>query len=197
MATLLKKKAPAEKPAPRGERQKKIPQIRVAKGAYYKQITKKVWRGLLAMLGIVVVIYACFAATIIRVIPTNTEMGAVPVKNSTFPGGVAEVGTEMVVSMSTPQPEGTLDRLKQSVLISTDAALVKVVAGPGGTLSWAETGLITVDGERVPVRVMNQPGGGFLVNEYIVECLEGACEKGHGYIVGADQVYGEPFRIGS
>lgn len=197
MATLLKKKSSGEKPTPNMERQKKIPQIRVAKTAYYKQISRKISRGLLAMLGIVLVIYICFAATIIRVIPTNTEMGAVPVKNSTFPGGIAEVGTEMVVSMSTPQAEGTLDRLKQSVLISTDAALVKVVAGPDGTLSWAETGLITVDGERVPVRVMNQPEGPYLVNEYIVECLEGACQRGHGYIVGADQVYGEPFRIGN
>lgn len=197
MANLFRKNSRAEEPAPRGERQKKIPQIRVAKTAYYKQITKKVWRGLLAMLGIVLVIYACFAATIIRVIPTNTDMGPIAVKNSTFPGGVAEVDTEIVVSMSTPQPEGTLDRLKQAVLISTDAALVKVVAGPDGTLSWAETGLITVDGERVPVRVMSPPNGPFLVNEYIVECLEGACQKGNGYIVSADHIYGEPFRIGS
>lgn len=194
MANFFNKKPGKKGSEVKPEKAKKVPQIRVAKSAYYQQIASKTFRGLVMLLGVLVVIYICFAATIVRVIPT-VEGNFVPVKNSTFPGGIATPETEMVVSMSTEQGDSTLDLLKQSFMLAPDLATVKVVAGPSGDLNWAETGLIAVNGEVAPVRVMTPPDNRYLAHEYIVECISGACNPGEGYIIGEDQVYGEPFKL--
>lgn len=174
-------------------KEKSKPQIRVAKNVYWKQIFKRIGKAIAYSVIIGFVIYLCFAATIIRVLPATNELGFIPIKNITFPGGIAPVGSQLVVSLDTPQGDDSLSRLEQSVIPTNTAALVRVLAGPTGQLTWTESGLITVDGIPMPVTIENKPEKMILANQYLVECLKG-CEPGTGLIIHKTHVYGEPLR---
>lgn len=196
------KKVKAAKPLPYGKEpatptvksNSKYKAPRIAKNEFYKNILSQVfkWVGYLILFSIAV--YFIFAVTIVRFIPTlDASVGyAVPVKNITFPGGKAPVGAEVVVNMATPQGISTFDRLKQSVTPATDLAIVQVLGGPSGRITWAETGLVAVDGTPLSTPLLINPNKEFLENEYIVRCIAGSCEKNSGTLVSAGNIYGEP-----
>ncbi len=171
---------------------KRPPQIRVAKKVYREQALKKsalmLGNTFLALL----IIYLCFASTIIRVIPATNEVGLIVVKNATFPGGIAPINAQMVVNVKTVQETDFFSRLKQAFLPSGDVALVEVLAGPTGRVTWAASGLVTIDGNPISVSLPVAPSNEFLNDEYLVKCLKGSCKEGAGFIISAKNIYGEP-----
>jgi hypothetical protein len=170
----------------------KKPQVRVAKSVYRKHVLKKIGLGALYSGLIFIIIYGCFAATIIRVIPATKGMSPIVVKNQTFPGGIAPEGAVIVINTEGKVGTGSFDRLKQAFTPSDNVAVVEVLAGPAGRITWAPSGLITIDGNPMKITVKDDPKDDFLRDQYLVRCLEGDCEIDSGFIIADDQVYGEP-----
>lgn len=175
---------------------KRRPQVNVSKSVFYRAAVHKFFKIFSYVLITVIAIYVCFAATIIRFLPTDNfddlKNLFVPVKNQTFEGGHIPVGKQVVVNLVEKQGKSTFDRLKQAFWINKDVAVVEVHAGPVGRITWAETGLITVDGKPMGVTLETAPEGEYLNNEYLVACISGACNVGEGMIISAENVYGEP-----
>lgn len=169
---------------------------RIAKSAFYKTVFGQIFKWLGYLILLVIAAYLIFAVTIIRFIPTmDSSLGwAVPVKNMTFPGGKVTAGSDIVVNLQTAQGSNTFDRLQQAVSIADDLAVVEVLAGPNGRITWAETGLVAVDGNPLTTTLVDNPNKEFLSDEYIVRCVAGSCVKNSGMIVGADKIYGEPLK---
>lgn len=178
--------------------------IRVAKNIYRKQLAKKivVIFGYAAL--VVVVIYACFAATIIRVIPATNGVGLTPVKEHTFSGGQAPPGSRLVVNPNATVGDGGLDRLLQGFKPTSDVALVDVHSGPFGKVSWQPDGRVLIDGDDSGLKMSRSSVEEdkadkvieFSLNdEYLVECVEGDCTVGLGLIISMDNVYGVPFKL--
>lgn len=170
---------------------KKTPQIRIAKNIYYKNVFKKFASFFSYFVLVSVVIYMCFSLTILRVIPSNTNLGFVPVKNMTFPGGIVPEGEQVVMNTVSAQGTTFVDRMKQSFLMNPDVVLVDVLAGPYGKVKWAPGGLTTVDGKPLPVSFEEKPKE-FLEDEYIVRCIKGNCVEGEVFIIPVENVYGQP-----
>lgn len=174
----------------------RTPQLRVANSAYRKILLKRI----AAILGYSVVgvfiIYLCFAATIMRAVPTTSGSGVVPVKENTFHGGIIPANTSILVDTQSEQKSDYMDRLKQAFIPSDHAAVVKVVAGPYNAISWVDPGLVTVDGALTEVHMANQPldSGNTaktkLRNEYLAVCISGDCVPNEGIIVSDKNIYG-------
>lgn len=169
---------------------KKTPQVRIARSTYSNLLATKILKAAGIGLLLLTVIYVCFAATIVRVLPTTT-IGLMPVKNVTFPGGLIPAGEKVVVDMEGDQGSSIVDYLKQSFVPSDSAALVRVEAGPWGNFSW-NNGVVIYDEEIVPMAMPNKPESNLLENSYLVTCLEGACVPGQGYVVHSLQILGQP-----
>lgn len=169
---------------------RKAPQVRIARSAYANMLSTKILKASAVGLFIVLIVYLAFAATIIRVIPSATA-GLVPAKNITFEGGLVPAGEIVVVSMTKSQGSEIQDYLLQALIPQADVAIVKVLAGPWGTFGWAEPGIVAVNGEIADIRMV-QPIDKELTDEYLVECLRGACVPGEGYILSSTQLMGIP-----
>lgn len=174
----------------------KQPQLRVANSAYRKILLKRV----LTILGYSVagafILYLCFAATIMRAVPTTSGAGIVAVKENTFRGGQIPSGVSILVDTQNEQKNGYVERLKQSFVPSKNAAVVQVVEGPYGSISWIASGLVTVDGELTDVHMSEQPQDEIgkakdkLREEYLTVCVSGDCIPGEGLIVSQKNIYG-------
>lgn len=184
------KSAGAKKEAP------KAPKIRITKSVYRRGILKKISSIFSALVLVAFVIYLCFAVTILRVVPTSTDLGFVPVKNMTFAGGIVPPGAKVLMNRAEPQGTTIVDRAKQSLLMSSDAVLVEVVAGPFGQINWTPE-LLTVDGKPTQVTLEERPEEEYLRDEYIVRCVKGACVPGEGMLLPKDHVYGEVISVSS
>ena len=192
MSGFLKNKSKARSEKAPSVPVQRQPQIRVAKNVYRKQIMRRILKGFSYAFLALFAVYLCFAVTIIRVIPSYGDLGPTPVKNITYPGGLLPAGAKVVVNFKEAQGASALDHLKQSVSPTKDAAVVEVIGGPTGRITWAEGGLTTLDGAPVPVTVAEKPSGEFLVKQYLVKCVKGACTPGEGLIISADNIYGQP-----
>lgn len=193
MSGFLKRSGDKEKPVTKAKAPaKRTPQIRVAKNVYRRQIVKRLLKAFtytfLALLGV----YLCFAVTIIRVIPSYGDLPPTPVKNITYPGGILPPTAKVVANLKQEQGDGGFDHLKQAVMPTQDAVLVEVLGGPHGRISWAESGLITLDGAPVDALLKEKPEGEYLTKQYLVKCIEGPCVKGEALIIPAGNIYGQP-----
>ena len=74
-----------------------IDSVRVSQGTYQKALITKLFAQLLIGLLVVVFVYICFAATIVRVVPSDA--GLIPVKNNTYPGGQVPPAAQILVSL--------------------------------------------------------------------------------------------------
>lgn len=179
-----------------GSTQVKARPPRIAKSAFYKSLFGKFVKWIIYGVVLLLAVYLCFAVTIMRFLPTvesSPGLGlGVAVKNLTFPGGTAPPGSIVVVNFQEKQGNSTFDRLLQSVVPANNVGVVEVVAGPNGRITWAETGLIAINGNPLDVLVAEKPTEEFLTNEYVVKCITGACKPNSGIIVSAGNIYGEP-----
>ena len=172
---------------------RKTPQVRIAKGTYSSLMATKILKALGFGVIALLVLYLCFAATIVRVLPTSS-IGFVPVKNITFAGGLIPAGENVIVDMQNTQGSEVLDHLKQSVLPNGNAARVQVEAGPWDSFTWKE-GVVIHDQQVLTMEMPNRPESTDLHDEYLVTCLEGACVPGQGYVLNENQVLGSPLEF--
>lgn len=174
----------------------RTPQLRVANSAYRKILLKRIAAILGYSLVGVFIIYLCFAATIMRAVPTTSGAGLVLVKENTFHGGIIPENVPILVDTKAEQKNDLVERLKQSFVPSKNAAVVKVVAGPHNTIGWIASGLVTVDGALTKVHLEQQPldadnsAKTKLRDEYLTVCVSGDCTPGEGVIVPAKNIYG-------
>lgn len=166
------------------------PNMRVAKNVYRSSVVSTLLKVFFYVPLVLAIIYVCFAATIVRVVPTLNEVGFVPVKNMTYPGGMAPQNAVLLVHLDKPQGDGIVDRLKQSFIPSERVALVSIVGGPYGKLSSVK-GEVVLDGKNTRVRT-DIGDREFLNDEYLATCLKGSCVAGEGVIFSADNIYGQP-----
>lgn len=174
------------------------PEVRISRGTYGRLIFRRVISMSLFSLIALALLYFCFAATWIRVVPTISGSGLVPVKNVTYDGGNIPADAEILVDRENVQGTGLFSRIKQSFVPSDTAAKVRVISGPYGELQWAKPNILTVDGTPVGVPFpANEEGKSpidedepFLKDAYVVECLSGACNEGEAFIVERNHVYG-------
>jgi hypothetical protein len=172
------------------------PQLRVANSAYRKILLKRI----AAILGYsvigVFIVYLCFAATIMRAVPTISGSGLVLVKENTFHGGSIPANVSILIDTKAEQKNDYVERLKQAFVPSKNAAVVKVVAGPNNSISWVASGLVTVDGVLTDVHLAEQPLNDAntaktkLRGEYLTVCVSGDCIPGDGIIVSQKNIYG-------
>lgn len=174
----------------------RTPQLRVANSAYRKILLKRIAAILGYSLVGVFIIYLCFAATIMRAIPTTSGSGLVLVKENTFHGGIIPENVPILVDTKAEQKNDLVERLKQSFVPSKNAAIVKVVAGPNNAINWVASGLVTVDGVLTNVSISQQPLNADntaktkLRDEYLTVCISGDCVPGEGVIVQSKNIYG-------
>lgn len=172
------------------------PQIRVAKSAYRKILLKRIFTILGYSAIAVFAIYLCFASTIMRVVPTISGAGLVPVKENTYQGGEVPAGETILVDTVNERGEGYMSKLGEAFIPRKNGAVVEVVAGPYASIQWMETGLVTVDGKLTTVYLPEQPKADegiakeHLKSEYLVNCISGDCTPGEGMIVPTSAFYG-------
>ena len=166
--------------------------IRVAQGTYQKALLKKlVSQLLIAIIGLFVV-YLCFAATIVRFVPSSA--GIVLTKNNTYPGSELPENAQVLISLGEEDVKtGLGDRLKQSFIPQDSAALVSVLAGPTGRVKWTGQQL-TVNEEPVAVNFAEDPNVPFLEGQYIAICIKGDCAPGSPVIFEKGKVIGVPIQ---
>lgn len=169
---------------------KKNPQIRIAKSTYSNLLATRILKAFLYSFIGIVVIYFCLAITIARILPSSS-IGITPVKNITYAGGNIPLGKVVVVDMEKSHDSSTLDYFQQSITISPTMALVEVQAGPIGNFKWSG-GVITSNEKILDMTMPKDPGVDYLINQYLVSCVSGACTPGNGYLISADQVVGQP-----
>lgn len=170
---------------------KKAPEIRIAKSTYANMLSTRILKTLGIGLIALVVVYFAFAVTIMRVLPTASA-GLIPVKNVTFEGGLVPAGEVVVIDMVKPHGTDIQDYFMQSIVPSASVSVVRALHGPWGTFGWAEPGIIAVDGELVQNVFMDKPASDQLNNQYLVECITGACEPGKAYVIPANNLMGIP-----
>jgi len=165
-------------------------EVRVAKSAFAGLLVKRVWGIFGFSLLALFVIYLCFASTLMRVVPTTSGAGLVPVKGNTFPGGIIPENTEILVNVKNEVKTGHFDKLGQAFIPTENAAVINVKAGPNGEVKWMESGVITVKGKMTEAFFFEDPEKDFLESEYVGVCVSGACKPGEGIIVPKNNIYG-------
>lgn len=184
---------------------RKTPQIRIARQTYNNLIATKILKMfLLALLGFAI-LYVCFAATIIRVIPSSSA-GPVLTKNLTFPGGLVPAGSLVVVDVAHAQGGEMMDYLKQAFVPSNSIAIMRVAGGPWGNFDWDQSGVVSYKGKIVAMTIpeatndegvklgvpATHRGDTSLQNEYLMACVSGACVPGRGYVFPSNHIMGQP-----
>lgn len=165
-------------------------QVRVARDVYFKNIRRRIIMMLQLGFGALFIVYLCFAATILRVIPSFESPGFIAVKNLNDDGGIAQPGTQLLVSTVDKEVKsGFGSRFVQAFIPTQNTAIVNVVGGPYGRVQWNEA-FTVLDNNPVLVK-MSDNGTAYLNNDYLVECVKGDCEKTKGFIVSMNSVYGE------
>lgn len=169
------------------------PSVRIASGTYQRAMLKKLVAQIVLVFMAALLVYLCFAATIVRVVPSSA--GFLPVKNNTYPGGIIPVDAQVLIDLDPESPPGRAmkDRLAQSFVPQKPSALVSVLAGPIGEVKWAG-GVVTVDGEILPATLPADPGIEFLEDQYFAVCISGDCLPGEAILFISDQVIGIPFK---
>lgn len=176
------------------------PKTRITLGAASGLLMRRVGKILMVTVIAAILMYVCFAATIIRIIPATNIPSITVVKENTFEGGIVPAGELIVVNPYQGEAgvvkDGYADRLLQGVAPNPDASVVQVVAGPFADLTWMESGLVQIDGELMDVTLDEEPVDQDgktkrnLNGEYLVQCIAGSCHAGDGMILSGKNLYG-------
>lgn len=158
---------------------------------------------LFLLLGSVLVlgIYAGLSSTILYL--TSTKDASFIVARGTYVGGIIPEGSYVYVNTDGKIENNFLSNLNEGFSGIKNGAVVKTLAGPvqeikvdndKQTISIIENGKVVneIDG-ALPEEYNNI---NYLKNQYLTECLSGACEKGELLIVNQNQVSGEVIKIG-
>lgn len=188
--------------------------LRVSSSALVRVLYKRSVKIIAIALLVVLAIYMCFAATILRFVPSTSETGIQLVKNVTNEGGVLNPGERVMVNPDVVNDRSIGVHLQQAFLPSDAYMLVDVVAGPFGEFDFVRNGesyaSLSVSDNDQPWDViyedqdtdlqvedaevrdfMENRNHNLLNEEYIVECVSGDCEEGVAYLISQDNVVGE------
>lgn len=165
--------------------------VRVAQGTYQKALVQKLVSQLIIALVALLVVYLCFAATLVRFVPSDA--GFVLTKNNTNRGGTLPANSQALVSLDPEAVVGDsmVDRLKQSFVPQKPTAVVEVLAGPIGRVKWTKS-LLTVNGKALKTNFAQDPQLEYLEDQYIAVCVAGACEPGSAVLFTSPQIIGVP-----
>lgn len=168
--------------------------IRINKWAALRAQISRITKLLFGIAIAVLIVYFCFAITLLRFVPSTSGTGVQLIKGISAPGGFIQQGNQVLASATTEQDQSWQNKLQVAFVPSDEWILVEVVAGPYGELG-IEDGNITVD-NRVHNVDINldafKEHGHFLNDEYIVNCVSGACVPGQARIIGKEYIAGEP-----
>lgn len=168
--------------------------VMVSKKVGRKVLKKKISFIVICIVVSLIVIYLCFAATIIRFIPTTNGMGPVLIKNSTYVGNILPKGAQVIIDTKSENDDGIIDHLKQTVIPTKNIAKVEIVAGPYGKLSYSDN-IVFVDGNSTDVSIdEGLTDSKYLQNQYVAKCLEGDCSNEKGLIFKGKQLVGIPIK---
>lgn len=177
-------------------------QIRVSRSAFGRILVRRLVGAFVLLIAAMAVLYLCSAATVLRFIPVASGVGPVLVKNITYPGGILPPGATVLVNRGSEVKTDWMSKLAQSFTPANDGAVVKVLAGPYGKMTWAQPGIIAVNGKPMkaffpPAKNGDSPIGAdnqFLKDQYLVKCVSGACLSNEAFVVNSNQVYGSPLK---
>lgn len=163
--------------------------MRVSKGAYVKDSFSTLFKVFGYILFGVLALYILFSMFLMRVLP-SPDLGATPIKNITFDGGIVPVGENVIVNLEGEVDDSILGSLKQAFVPQSGDAEVVVLTKPYGEITRAEDGSVSVDGEKIGVIELDSEKE-YLEDKYLAECLAGACNAGDIVLVDKNSVYGE------
>jgi hypothetical protein len=166
------------------------PKIRVTHGLQRKFIATKAARNIGLALVMLIVVYLCFAITIVRFVPTS--FGLVLTKNNTYAGNILPSNSQVLINPGVTVKTNILGRLKESFIPTSHAQLLEVLAGPTGTINWTKPNILAVNGQVLTAKFPQNPGIKYLNNQYIGVCLKGYCTVGQPVIFDASNVLGIP-----
>lgn len=159
---------------------------------------------LFILLGIFLLVgtYAGLSATILYATQAGNSDPFI-VARGTYVGGKVPENSFIYVNTKGEIENNFLSNLSEGFGGIKDGAVVKTLAGPVQELlvdNKKETITIIEDGETKEtidgVLPEEYAGTDFLKNQYLVECMAGACEKGELLIIDQNQISGEVITVG-
>jgi hypothetical protein len=151
---------------------------------------------LMSAMLIFTVMYGTLAASLLFATPVDGKVTVVA--RDTFLGGIPSKDDVAVVSPTQAAGKNPLDRLKEAGLGIKDAQVVKILSGPndniqmkdgGFAITGEETG--SYNGELISTSGAKIVGSFKLANQYVAECVSGACTPGTFVVVEDANTYGE------
>lgn len=140
---------------------------------------------------LVVGIYAGLAATIAYSTSTPGS-GQFFVARGTYVGGTVPAGSTIYVSTTNAVENSFLTNLQEGFSGLPNGAVVKTIAGPVEEIVVDNTGRASVGGDDISgVLPADFANGGYLKNQYLVECVSGACTSGDLLVINQNQISGE------
>lgn len=164
-------------------------QVRIARDAANLRLLKQ-GLSIIALFCVgLVVLYACFAAFLFRVV--FSDSGAVAVKEVTATGGIIRPGTKVLVNRAHHVSTSPVARLGHAFLPQSDTARGVVLAGPFGVLRQSGS-IATVNGHSIGSRIQGPLGtDGYLKDQYLIRCEVGNCTPGTAFVVSKNGIYGQ------
>lgn len=167
--------------------------VRLSRKDFYTAIFSRIVKMVALVILSLVVVYVCFAGTILRFVPTNSDLGLYLVKAPIYETGVIPVGGETLVSLDEPVDKSFFGKIKTAFTMHENVALIEIQGGPLGELTWTDEGLVAVNGRIIESNPLGfNPKKEYLSEEYIGVCIEGNCVPGDLIITDDDHIYGIP-----
>lgn len=120
--------------------QMRQPRLRVSSSALARVLYKRTVKIIAISIVALLLIYVCFAATLIRAIPSTSGTGIQVVKNVTSDGGILEPGQQVMVDPSQINDRSVGVQLQHAFVPSDEYMLVNIVAGPYGEFDLSQGG---------------------------------------------------------
>lgn len=139
-------------------------------------------------LGMVFLTYVVLATTVFVIMRADGHN--VAVLRSTFPVGSAPANSLVYVS-SSPADLSLTGKAEEAVFGVPTGSVVRIVAGPSGTVATDKNGHIAVNGTSTNYIPVGKAFSRHLDHEYVAICITGACEQGAAVMVGENNIIGE------
>lgn len=145
-----------------------------------------------ALVVILVVIYALFAATLMYLAPSPADGDGLGdrlhVARDTFTADKIPAGAVVYGSASGVVSDGFLNRMLEGFIGVQDPIVMEVLSGPVNVLE-SKGGKLVVDGKRTDIdSTMKRT---ILDDQFLVQCLDGSCTPGDHFIIDLEGISGQ------
>lgn len=160
-------------------------------GEVIKGWTKSIIVFILLAAVLVVGIYAGLSATIAYATSTSGS-GQFFVARGTYVGGTVPEDSTIYVSTTNSISNSFITNLQEGFGGVPNGAVVKTIAGPVEEIVVDNLGNASVGGDSIKGTLPSDfAQGGFLKNQYLVECISGSCTSGELLVINQNQISGE------